>query len=183
MATFEDSLATVEALLNAYRVVAEALEESLRSEGLSLAQYEALGLLNRSPGNSLRMADITGCLRMSKSGATQLVDRLEESGLVVREFSRRDRRLTFATLTDRGRDVLRRATPAVSEAAREHLGRRLGDKELASLRTTLGRISEADAGRREAPAPSASGAGRRASNGAASGRGHLRPSPPRGRGR
>ncbi|MBO0683663.1 MAG: MarR family transcriptional regulator [Candidatus Dormibacteraeota bacterium] len=156
MATFEDSLATVEALLNAYRVVAEALEESLRSEGLSLAQYEALGLLNRSPGNSLRMADITGCLRMSKSGATQLVDRLEESGLVVREFSRRDRRLTFATLTDRGKDVLHRATPGVAEAAGEHVGRQLADQDLASLRRTLGRISETAAGRREPPAPSAS---------------------------
>ena len=82
----DDALETMHAVLNTHRVLAEAMEKRLRAQaGLSLAQFEVLSRLHRAPGTRLRMVDITRQLCVSKSGVTQLVDRLERAGLVTKE--------------------------------------------------------------------------------------------------
>jgi DNA-binding MarR family transcriptional regulator len=48
-------------------------------------------------------------LSISMPGASQLVDRLAQRGLVRREESERDRRQTTVELTDGGREMVRRA--------------------------------------------------------------------------
>jgi DNA-binding MarR family transcriptional regulator len=95
-----------------------------------------------APEGRLRMMDITKRMCVSKSGVTQLVDRLEERGLVAREFSRSDRRLTYATLTEAGTEACGRARPVLHEAARTHLSGHLSGKDLRCLQTALSKVLE-----------------------------------------
>lgn len=131
------------ALFNVQRVISDAIERDLRAKaGLSLAQYEVLLRLAEAPRGKLRMVDISERLCVSKSGVTQLVDRLEQAGLVEREFTPSDRRLTFARITRRGRDALRRAEPGIGPAVHEHFARHLSERELAGLSGALVKVLE-----------------------------------------
>ena len=133
----------LETFLKAHRVLFEALDSELRAQvGLSIAQLEVLQALAQAPEGRLRMMDITRWMCVSKSGVTQLVDRLEARGLVAREFSRADRRLTYATLTEAGAEASQRALPAFHDAARTHLSRHLSDDDLRCLQTALSKLLE-----------------------------------------
>ncbi|MGH9053777.1 MAG: MarR family winged helix-turn-helix transcriptional regulator [Acidimicrobiia bacterium] len=139
----EDALAAMVALFNVQRVISEAIERDLRSKtGLSLAQYEVLLRLADAPGGKLRMVDISERICVSKSGVTQLVDRLEEVGLVARESSRSDRRLTYAKITREGRETLRRSQPKLGSAVQENFARYLSDPEMGWLHEALRKVLE-----------------------------------------
>jgi DNA-binding MarR family transcriptional regulator len=152
----DDALRTINAVLNTNRVITEAMEKRLRAEaGLSLAQYEVLYRLNEAPGGRLRMVDITRQLRVSKSGVTQLVDRLEQTGLVTRESCVTDRRLTYAKLTDLGTQALRRGAPACHPVVQEHFARHLTEQDMECVRTALSKVLEGNGYPGDPPAPAA----------------------------
>jgi DNA-binding MarR family transcriptional regulator len=131
----------LQAVLDTHRVIAEAMEKTLRSQaGLSLAQYEVLYRLSEAPDSRLRMVDITRQLCVSKSGVTQLVDRLEQAGLVAREPCASDRRLTFARLTAQGTEALRRAGPACTPVVEGQFARHLSEQDLACVREALTKV-------------------------------------------
>jgi DNA-binding MarR family transcriptional regulator len=139
----DDALATMYAVLNTHRVLAEAMEKRLRAQaGLSLAQFEVLSRLHQAPGTRLRMVDITRQLCVSKSGVTQLVDRLEVAGLVVRESCTSDRRLTYARLTDRGEEALCSAEPIWAPVVQEHFSRHLTSADIRCVRAALDKVLE-----------------------------------------
>jgi DNA-binding MarR family transcriptional regulator len=139
----DDALATMYAVLNTHRVLAEAMEKRLRAQaGLSLAQFEVLSRLHQAPETRLRMVDITRQLCVSKSGVTQLVDRLEEAGLVVRESCTSDRRLTYARLTDRGEEALNSAEPVWAPVVQEHFSRHLTSADIRCVRAALDKVLE-----------------------------------------
>jgi DNA-binding MarR family transcriptional regulator len=130
-------------LVQAGRVVADALEADVeRAAGLSMAEYEVLLRIAGAEGGRLRMVDLAGLLLVSKSGVTRLVDRLEGEGLVEREFSPEDRRLTFARITAAGRRALDRASPAFAASLERVFSRHLGDRDVTCLRTALRKVLE-----------------------------------------
>jgi DNA-binding MarR family transcriptional regulator len=135
--------AVVAALLHADRIISDSIEKGLRAQaGLSLAQYEVLLRLSEAPQRRLRMVDIAERLCVSKSGVTQLVDRLEEAGMVERQFQRSDRRLTYAKITGRGTEALRRSIPEIERAVQEHLARHLTEDEMHRLHEALVKVHE-----------------------------------------
>jgi DNA-binding MarR family transcriptional regulator len=137
----DDALATMQAVLDTHRVLAEAMEKQLRAQaGLSLAQFEVLSRLHQAPDGRLRMVDITRQLCVSKSGVTQLVDRLEEAGLVVRESCQSDRRLTYARLTDRGEEALRSAEPVWTPIVQDLFTRHLTREDIRRVRAALDKV-------------------------------------------
>jgi DNA-binding MarR family transcriptional regulator len=143
----DEAMQAVQAVLDTQRVLAEAMEKQLRARtGLSLAQYEVLLRLGEAPGGRLRMVDITRQLCVSKSGVTQLVDRLEGAGLVAREFSPADRRLTYARLTRRGLLALRRAGPVFAPIVQRHFARHLSKQDLRRVRAALTKVLEGNRG-------------------------------------
>jgi DNA-binding MarR family transcriptional regulator len=89
-------------LLGALHAVERRLEESLEPLGLSLAKFGALAELVEAgePIALGALADRCACVR---SNITQLVDRLESDGLVVRSDDPHDRRSIRAELTTDGR--------------------------------------------------------------------------------
>lgn len=134
---------TAVALFNVQRVISEAIEKDLRAKtGLSLAQYQVLLRLADAPGGKLRMVDISDRICVSKSGVTQLIDRLEEVGLVGRESSQADRRLTYAKITREGRKTLRRSQPEFGSAVQENFAGYLSDPEMGRLHEALRKVLE-----------------------------------------
>ena len=111
-----------------------ALDEALRAaHGISLTEFDVLITLYNSPAYRLRMSELTQRVLITASGMTQLVTRLERSGLVSRTVDESDRRSLFAALTQAGDDRLREARPTHNEVIRAYLIRRLSAKQLAAL--------------------------------------------------
>jgi DNA-binding MarR family transcriptional regulator len=100
------------AFLAAHALVWRRLDEDLRAEHrLSLPEYEALLLLAQAGERRLRMRALADALQLSKSGATRLVDRLVDDGLVERRQCATDARGAEALLTAAGLERLRTAAP------------------------------------------------------------------------
>jgi DNA-binding MarR family transcriptional regulator len=134
----ESELRAWQALLHAHHDVTEALDSELRADhGLSMATYDVLLRLARAPGRSLRMSELALRVMMSPSGLTRAVDRLVDQGLVRRKRSREDARVVLAQLTERGRQVLRKAASTHLRGIREHFTSRLTPKQLDEVASGL----------------------------------------------
>jgi DNA-binding MarR family transcriptional regulator len=130
--------AALAALAAAHRSLSAVIDRELRAAcGLSVAEADVLATLACGPGGRQRMVDIAGQMCLSKSGVTQIIDRLAAAGLAARESSAADRRLVYATITTAGRDLLDKATPVLAAIAREHIASRLPDADLGKLTQTL----------------------------------------------
>lgn len=100
---FNDPRITAMGLLSeAYTGILDQFAPLLAAHKLSLAEFDVLVRLGRSPERRLRMSDLAAQTILSTSGVTRVVDRLERDGLVVRQACPSDRRGSFAVLTDDG---------------------------------------------------------------------------------
>jgi MarR family 2-MHQ and catechol resistance regulon transcriptional repressor len=116
-------------LLDAARAVEARAEGALAEVGLSLATVGALRhlVLAVEPLSLSQLAERHCC---GRSNVTQLMDRLEADGYVVRESDPEDRRTVRATVTPAGRVAYERASALL--AAHE----RAIDAQLGSSRRT-----------------------------------------------
>ena len=95
--------------------VSEKLDAELQATaGISLDRLELLLHLHFKDGRR-RMSDLAEALLLSRGGATRLVARAEDDGLVRREIPPDDRRATYAVLTDAGREAAERGLPVYVE--------------------------------------------------------------------
>ena len=90
--------------------------------------------------NEHGLTHLAGSLLLTASGVTRLLDGLEAAGLVERAACASDRRVTYAVLTDQGRERLEAATESHRAAVRELFETRFDDDELGQLTTLLGRL-------------------------------------------
>ena len=109
---------------------------------LTLNEYEALLLLARAPESRMRRVDLANSLLLTAGGVTRLLDGLERKGLVEREESSTDRRVTYACLSRAGRDKLRTASKSHTRQIRELLGAHYDDGELTQLAAMLDRLAD-----------------------------------------
>ena len=123
--------------------LAEVLDAEL---GILPEEADLLVLLSQASEQRLRMVDVSGPLRLSKSGVTRLVDRLAERGLVVRAPCPKDRRVVYAGLTDQGRQAAAAAAPALAAGVAQQLAGRLSSRELDHLTASLRRLAAEEAG-------------------------------------
>jgi DNA-binding MarR family transcriptional regulator len=116
-------------------LLAKELDGELeRAHGLSLSSYEALeALACSSCAGRMRMCDLAERTRLSRSGLTRLVDRLERNGLISRACCDSDARGSFAVLTETGERVLADASSTYVEVVRTRLLDRFSEAELAQL--------------------------------------------------
>lgn len=127
-------------LLDAARSVEARVEGALGDIGLSLAKLGALRhlVLAESPLTLSQLAERHCC---GKSNITQLIDRLEADGLVLRVSDPDDRRTIRATITDVGRSAYQRASALLSEQERS-MDTRLGSESRAALARHLMTLRE-----------------------------------------
>jgi DNA-binding MarR family transcriptional regulator len=127
--------------LYAHAQVRRQLERELQTEqAMGLGEYEVLLTLAYSEERRLRMSELADRLSLSRSGATRLVDRLEDDRLVERVSCESDRRGQWAQLTESGLQRLRDASPTHLRGVAEHFLDRIPGPELQALRQTLSRV-------------------------------------------
>ena len=127
-------------------VVQARLSERLDAEleaatGLSLNRLELLVHLHWKDGRR-RMSELAEMLLLSRGGATRLVARAEDAGLVRREIPHDDRRATYAVLTDAGREAAERALPVYMDLVQRVFQEFVEDDEAELLVRIWNRVLE-----------------------------------------
>jgi DNA-binding MarR family transcriptional regulator len=77
---------------------------------------------------------------LSRGGATRLIARMEEAGLVRREIPAHDRRATYAHVTEKGQAALERAVPIHMAKVEEYFQQHLSEEELDVLARAMGKV-------------------------------------------
>jgi len=128
-------------LIRGHASVTRAMSAELVAEhGLTINDYEALLHLSQAEDGQMRRVDLAGLLLLTASGVTRLLDGLETAGLVERASCARDRRVTYAVLTEAGRTRLRQASVSHVAGVRAFFEARYSGEELEQLADLLGRL-------------------------------------------
>jgi DNA-binding MarR family transcriptional regulator len=128
------------AVLHAAGALESRVEAQLADAGLSLPKLAALHQLSQA-GDSLPLGQLAERLACVKSNVTQLVDRLETDGLVVRAADPNDRRSRLAVITETGKTAYVRGMQIQQQAEREIFGA-LSNEESIALHTLLAKIAK-----------------------------------------
>lgn len=132
-----DSLALWVVLARAARSLQEVAAVHAARHGLTLAEFGALeALYHKGP---LLVGDLQQRILVSSGGATYLVDRLQERGLVERRENPDDRRARFAVLTPAGEALMRAIFPEHARLLHEAL-QGVNAAERRELRELLKRV-------------------------------------------
>ena len=110
------AMAAVTSIMRVQQILLAQLDAVLRPHELTFARYEALVLLTFSSRGTLPMRVIGERLMVHPTSATNIIDRLEGQGLVVRRPNPQDGRGKLAEITERGREVVTRATADLMDA-------------------------------------------------------------------
>jgi DNA-binding MarR family transcriptional regulator len=132
-------------VFQAQTLVVRALERCIKRElGLPLAGYEVLVRLGEvSEGERVQMQELARRVLLSKSGLSQLFTRLERRGLVERRGDPENLRVTYAILTEDGREALERALPAFREEIEERFAGHLDEEEVRVVRRAMRKVIRA----------------------------------------
>ena len=129
-------------LLVAHSRLVPAVEADLQAAGqVPLSWYDVLLELNAAPGRRLRMSELGQRAVLSRTRVSRVVDELVAAGLAERQPDENDGRSSFAILTARGKNALRRAWPVYREAIHRHLGAHLTAEQCRELAALLGQAT------------------------------------------
>jgi DNA-binding MarR family transcriptional regulator len=117
------------------------LSADLQDEhGLTINDYEALLRLSRAEDGRMKRVDLARSLVLTPSGVTRLLEGLEDAGLVKRAACATDRRVTYAELTNAGRNKLEAASRSHVASVRTLLEEHLADDEIDTVAEILGKL-------------------------------------------
>jgi DNA-binding MarR family transcriptional regulator len=105
-----DSMGAATSIMRVQQLLLARYDEALRPYGLTFARYEALVLLHFSRSDRLPLSVIGARLMVHPTSVTNIIQRLEQAGLVDRIPNPRDGRGTLAGITPSGLDLMQRAT-------------------------------------------------------------------------
>ena len=129
-------------LLLAFTDVHQELEREMEQGcGLPIDRYEILLMLYETGGDGMRPSEIAERRRLSRSGATRLIDRLESDGLVDRRVCGDDRRGNVVSLTQAGRKTFIAAGRVHLDGIERHVGAKLTRAEMADVGRILSKLS------------------------------------------
>ena len=113
----------------------EAIERDVEAEtGVPVAWIEVLAFLKKHDDGRRRMSELAEQSLLSRGGATRLIARMEDAGLVTREIPKEDRRATYAVITDKGRETIERVLPVHRAAVARHFTDAIDDDDAETLR-------------------------------------------------
>ncbi len=110
----DSDLQLIHLLKSAASCAEKELADALHGLGISLCQASLLVQVDHT---HLSMSALSKILCCHKSNVTQIVDSLEESGIVERKLNASDRRIAELALTDKGRALMAQAREVMSRKA------------------------------------------------------------------
>ena len=129
----------LQASLRSFDHISRELEQRT---GIPLAWYEVLSFLSKGGSERRQMSELAEALLISRGGATRVVARIEEAGLVRREIPPENRRVTYAVLTEAGREAAERVRPVHQELVRRWFTDAFDEDEAERMLATSVRILE-----------------------------------------
>lgn len=137
----DDRVTTFGLIVESYARLRSAFGSSLKDEcGLSIAVFELLLRLARSPDDQLTMSELAEQLAISGGGVTRLVDRVIDAGLVDRTPCPNDRRVQWVTLTQSGRAKVDAAVTVHIDDLQRELFDRLTPTDIRNLKTIMQKV-------------------------------------------
>lgn len=121
-------------LARVFQKVDRATVDLLRQWDLSVAQFDVLAQVGNAEG--LTQQQLADRLLVTKGNVCQLLDRMEERGLLIRQ---QEGRANHLYLTDRGKDIRAEALPA-QERLIEGIFAELPRAQQTALLTSLRRL-------------------------------------------
>src|ERR1700735_1112247 len=122
-------------LLRATDMLSRGLIAVLKTEDLSMTQYNVLRILRGAP-EGLPCGEVGNRMITRDPDITRLLDRLAKRGLISRCRESKDRRMVMARITPQGLKLLGRLDEPVQETHRRQLGH-LGRERLQKLTELL----------------------------------------------
>jgi len=128
-------------LLRAYVSTTRVLSAELQEHhGLTLNDYEALLVLSRAEDGRMKRVELARSLMLTPSGITRLLQGLEDAGLVERASCATDLRVTYAQLTDAGRQKLESASGGHMTSVRALFEQHFAPDEIEAIAEILGKL-------------------------------------------
>ncbi|WP_425388880.1 MarR family winged helix-turn-helix transcriptional regulator [Bacillus marinisedimentorum] len=106
----EQALKLFIVLSKAYRTLEEKVMQDIRSHGLNPTEFAVLELLYHKGPQPLQK--IGSKILITSGSITYVTDKLESKGYLTRKPCTNDRRITYGTITDKGRKLMDEIFPA-----------------------------------------------------------------------
>ncbi|MGD7008964.1 MarR family winged helix-turn-helix transcriptional regulator [Metabacillus sp. 84] len=106
----EQSLKLFVVLSRAYRAINDRMNKHITSFGLNPTEFGVLELLYHKGDQPLQQ--IGGKILLASGSITYVVDKLEQKGLLARKACEKDRRVTYAHITDNGEKLIEEIFPS-----------------------------------------------------------------------
>lgn len=106
----------------------------------SMDWYDVLLMLKEAPEHHLRLSELAEKALLSRSNLTHLIDRMEKAELLYRKRCPKDRRGTYAVLTEAGLAMQQSMWAIYSEGIADYFGSQLDDEELKVMQRALKRM-------------------------------------------
>jgi DNA-binding MarR family transcriptional regulator len=137
----QQQLETWITFIRSHSAITRELSAQLQREhGLTLNDYEVLLVLSHSEDGMMRRVDLAETVLLTASGITRLLEGLERSGFVCKHACDSDARVSYAKLTDDGRQKLSDASLTHLRGIDELFLGRYSGSELATLAELLSRL-------------------------------------------
>ena len=118
-----------------------AIERDLGVFGLDAGDYQLLAMLSEATDHKLKMCDLADTLRLSRSGLTRRMDGVVKAKYVERIQDKDDRRVSFAHLTQKGYEFLKKVAPLHLKDVRSRMIDLLNESEIKALGSAFAKIN------------------------------------------
>jgi len=126
-------------LMVAGAAVEQEVEQVCAGFGLTASHYNVLRILAGGPESGYARADIIERMIDRGPDVTRLMDRLEEQGLVRRQCSEADRRVTLHRITEEGEALLEEMHADIC-AVQRRFAARLSEEDQQALSTLCAKV-------------------------------------------
>lgn len=114
--------------------------ELVAEHGLTMNDFDVLWQLSQAPEGYLRRVDLAERVLLTPSGITRLLEGLERAGYVEKMSCASDARVSYAVLTDAGREKLEAAKETHLASIKSLFSERYSEDELETLAALLERL-------------------------------------------
>lgn len=133
-------------MLLAYDAAMRAIDVELaQAHAIPLSWYDVLLELNAATDRRLRMQELADRVVLSRTRVSRLVDDIVAAGLATKTRSDDDRRVVWATITDRGRAELKATAPLYFYGIQTHFASHLTTDEQTLVAAALTKVFAAHA--------------------------------------
>ncbi len=123
--------------------VAEAINYDwiMSRHRLSMAEFDALAALRRSPVRELTPSELQRSMVITSGGLSKVIQQLAVRGLVARSTAETDRRIKPVRLTDKGENLIETAMTELMGVAAKSIRALLEDAEIDRLVELLEKLA------------------------------------------